>query len=932
MMNTTRTRFNCVPAVLRLQMKKPMWAVCALLLTFLGAFSLAPSAQAAGPPSVVTAFNTPDADGHLHLNGYVNPNGQPVTDCHFEYGSTTSYGQSAPCDNHPGDELQLLKIVATSGQFRLSLGAETTSNLAFDSTAGEVQLALESLTAIGPTNVTVTGGPTSPTPDHRYRIAFADARANTDLPEIKAINGTAPLCSGTVPICPGAVVRDVITIAPGGLGATSPVAAELTDLNPGATYHYRLLVSNATETVPSPDATFTVAEEPTDQADCPNPGALGATRLNECRAWEMVSPPDKIGGDIMQASARTQIAADGSAAVFSSLIPFGDASGAGLATSFLSTRSPSGWKTHAILPPQLPTTQQALQTGLEPRYLGDFTPDLERGVFLAWRPLDEQDPNIDEVANLYRRDDLRQPGAGSYQLLTSCPICDRLEPEPDKPLPAVALANRPWFAGASIDLSHILIDSTLNLVAGAKGEKPKLYEWDQGTLRIAGILPDGKVAFQSEAGVGGSGLGSGVVPHVISADGSRIIFTSGGNLYLRTDQADTIQLNLPEPGAPVGPVAAASYGDASVDGSRIFFTSEQRLTPDAAWGDNKLYMYDIDRPGGEHLTLLSVDHEPSDPSSNSADGVVGSSSDGHTVYFIDTSQLQAGGPRLRYGAALYIWQEGHTRFLAELPGQDTQKIALYSSDKSSRVSSDGGLYFKSSLPSGPTGYDHGLGSEFCLRDTATAACYEYYTYDPDIESLQCASCNPSGIPADGAANIVAVAGVGASATNARRGRAISSDGTHAFFTSSEALVPEDTNGTEDAYSFNTRTATLNLISTGSDSSPSYFIENNADGSNALLATRERLSAWDIDTNYDLYDARVDGGLPEPVALPAPCQGETCFPPPTPLPGVQTPGSVVFNGAGNPPKMRHRKVKHRRQARHKKHRHDRQPKHSRRPGQ
>jgi hypothetical protein len=36
------------------------------------------------------------------LNGTVDPAGQPVSDCHFDYGTTASYGQSVPCTPAPG--------------------------------------------------------------------------------------------------------------------------------------------------------------------------------------------------------------------------------------------------------------------------------------------------------------------------------------------------------------------------------------------------------------------------------------------------------------------------------------------------------------------------------------------------------------------------------------------------------------------------------------------------------------------------------------------------------------------------------------------------------------------------------------------------------------------------------------------------------------
>jgi hypothetical protein len=36
------------------------------------------------------------------LNARVNPDGQTVTECELEYGTSTSYGSKAPCKSRPG--------------------------------------------------------------------------------------------------------------------------------------------------------------------------------------------------------------------------------------------------------------------------------------------------------------------------------------------------------------------------------------------------------------------------------------------------------------------------------------------------------------------------------------------------------------------------------------------------------------------------------------------------------------------------------------------------------------------------------------------------------------------------------------------------------------------------------------------------------------
>src|ERR1700730_2883073 len=54
------------------------------------------------PPTVKTEPASSLAPTTATLNGLVNPNGFEVTECKFEYGTTTSYGKAATCSPAPG--------------------------------------------------------------------------------------------------------------------------------------------------------------------------------------------------------------------------------------------------------------------------------------------------------------------------------------------------------------------------------------------------------------------------------------------------------------------------------------------------------------------------------------------------------------------------------------------------------------------------------------------------------------------------------------------------------------------------------------------------------------------------------------------------------------------------------------------------------------
>jgi NHL repeat len=116
------------------------------------------------------------------------------------------------------DEQQLLTVNASAGQFRLTFGANTTADIAFDAPAATVQAELNALASIntGGGSVTVTGGPGGPGGSTPYVIAFdGGPRADVNQPAITTAAGTVPL-AGTVAVATvndGAVGFEVCTIA-----------------------------------------------------------------------------------------------------------------------------------------------------------------------------------------------------------------------------------------------------------------------------------------------------------------------------------------------------------------------------------------------------------------------------------------------------------------------------------------------------------------------------------------------------------------------------------------------------------------------------------------------------------------------------------------------------------------------------------------------
>ena len=65
------------------------------------------------PPTVVTAAASGISQTAAMLNGEVDPNGAEVSECRFEYGTTVSYGSSAPCNPSPGSGSSAVAVSAS---------------------------------------------------------------------------------------------------------------------------------------------------------------------------------------------------------------------------------------------------------------------------------------------------------------------------------------------------------------------------------------------------------------------------------------------------------------------------------------------------------------------------------------------------------------------------------------------------------------------------------------------------------------------------------------------------------------------------------------------------------------------------------------------------------------------------------------------------
>jgi hypothetical protein len=746
-----------------------------------------------------------------------------------------------------------------------------------------------------------------------------------------------------------------------GSGATDALAsARLNGLAPNTTYHYRIVATNqaAPAGLAGSDLTLTTQL------------SGGLLSLPDGRAWEQVTPVEKHGAGI-QIGGIIQAAASGEAIGYPTTFPLEpNPRGYNQLSQNISRRGSAGWSTLDIAPPHSGPTG-GVEFG-KPEYTG-FSTDLSRAVLNSVGPYTSLAPEVfpaDTEKTLYLRHDFTceaTPGTCYAPLVTAAPG------HADVP-PGTKFGGHLSVAGASPDLRHVAFSSSVGL-SSIPGDKGGLYEYSSEAspaeaLKPIGFLPDGVPVAGGLAGVRGA----------VSADGSRVFFGASNHLYLRVNAAEeqsqvsgsavdgsqctepakacTVQLDAPQGGAVGG--GQAGFQLATPDGSRAFFTDAGRLTVDstAEPGKPDLYEYDLARPAGQRLADLTAGAaEPA-----AVRTVIGASTDASSVYFTAFGKLTGEEENAVHEKAvasqnnLYLWQEGKgVRFIARL-GVDE-----LSERTTARVSLNGRFLAFTSQRS-LTGYDN--------RDAKSGQPdLEVFLYDAEAAggagTLVCASCNPTGARPHGVevrpasfalvelennpapAEVWFAASIPIWTNGGRYQTRYLSDSGRLFFDSSDALVPQDTNGVQDVYEYEPEgvgscttgdqgfhvaiAGCVSLISSGASGEESIFLESSEDGSGVFFLTASQLAPSDIDTAYDIYDAHAcsaESPCP-PAAPPAPpeCAGDACHGL-VEAPNDPTPGSLSFQGAGNlhapassvPPAKGRTKRKHGKATkRHKKHR-------------
>ncbi len=601
-------------------------------------------------------------------------------------------------------------------------------------------------------------------------------------------------------------------------------------------------------------------------------GVSPVAGASDPRHYEKVSPADKGNGDIVGDGGTNVASRAGDAVTLATRTPFGDTIGSGVSgqTQYVVRRTPNGWVAHSITPQPRPEEYQTFFGAT--RYQA-FSDDLRFAVVFGY-DLPAATGAVPLRSNSYVEDT-------ATRALQPVSMVQNGFPNP-LPTPGELIGDNNW--GVSADARHVAFVSRVPYLPsaatnGTASGPPNIYQWDDGVLSLAGILPDGTVP------PGGSDAPHPNYRASMSADGMRLLFVASTGadpqLYQRIGGSRTVWISEPEfdvtdrdapPGSQRDP-ANVTLLAATPDGRNVFFTTVSPLLRDDRNEAGDLYRWTAsDDPANDDNLRRITDN-------GFGGSFIGMSDDGGRVYYLTTSD------------ELIAWDHGvvHSinRAIKSPPAQDS--VAIGASPGLGRVTPDGRYlaFVSSAAPDnivGPTG-------------EVTNGHYEMYFYRLG-GALQCISCPPVEATTDVSIIPTATAGVITYFFPGIRPRFLSEDG-KVFFTTAEVLVEQDTNGVADTYEYDPMTDSVSLISTGKGSDPATFTDASASGDDVFLVTRQRLVGSDQDDLVDLYDARIGDALPDNTPeAPAPaCEGESCQPPPAAGPGEDLLGSLAFDDGG-----------------------------------
>jgi hypothetical protein len=831
-------------------------------------------------PTVTTGGATEVGLSTATLTGSVDPEGSALVNCQFEVGTTAQAGfpRTIPCESDPSGSTPSPVEARISG---LQPDTIYRARLSATNTNGASEGATITFRTAGPPEIT----------EVRARDANQTSAILEAVVDPRGFTTSFQFEWGPSDSYGNSVGAG--TVAAG--GAAAHAVAQISGLQPGTTYHYRVVATNGEGRVTTgPDALV---------------ATLDSCGLPDQRCLELVSPaeigPVALPGTTSNEELPFQAALRPGSLIYSATngLP-GTTKGA--VVLYEGTRSEGGWSSTQYSPPIIdpshgvgPASRTATTNGISAQLDCGF---VTTNQFLPGTPARGKAILEAGGSNLYRRN-----ADGSYTLVTSFP--------PEN-LELVEMQNDGLelygVAGFSEDCQRVIFSSHFRYPGVAavittaphqhETEDTYVYEWDEGRIRsIVSVPGPGGVEVEvpppatgrPEFAVGSPGTNG------VSEDGSRVFFKAErqtGNVpqeigksgvFVR-ESGVTTDISLSQ---TTTPDVGATFQYATPDGSRAFFTANYGLTDAASNGPQEavcagnsvaevkaqcdLYEYDLTKQPGERLTDLTATTDSADPEGAEVAQVLGTSADGSQVYFVAGGQLVPGQgptPAQNKGAntlSVYGERGGVVSFAGVISREEVIERAA------ARVTPDG-RYLLFQTTADVTGYNSGGRQEVYLYDADA----------PNPGRTVCVSCRTDGKPS---LNPSEASPLG---TLDRRnplhpGMALVERGDEplVFFVSRDALAVGAKEGVLSLYEWSHDQVFAIASEPPEQTAPPQpstrrldefiaFAGASAEGTDLYFAAPGQLTWEDLDDRNSVYDARVDGGHPEPPPPSAPCSALT----------------------------------------------------------
>lgn len=595
---------------------------------------------------------------------------------------------------------------------------------------------------------------------------------------------------------------------------------------------------------------------------------LRSGQLPDCRAYEMVSPAFKDGADALVLA----VSGDGLHVIAEALGSFagteGEQSNRILGPAYEFSRTASGWATTPLDPPA--SRFPALNFDGASR-------DLTRTL---WE-LREPSQSIREADLYVRESDGRFVKIG--------PLVGSESGPPGGPSDRLFCCSASY-VGASADLSRVFISKLQEEGANL----PFLYESAYAGTGVAkpelvGVNDEGKQISNCGTTLGGETRTEGY--NAISSNGERVFFTalSGegcatptvNELYARVDRSETVDISEPSPllceecrtshTTPATVEAPAEFQGASEDGSKVFFTTEQELLPGQL--TENLYEFDFNRGVGKHVVLVSKGSLNPE-----VQGVSRVSEDGSHAYFVAQGVLTTGAN----GEGQSPTAKADNLYLFERDASYPQGRVTFIAMLSAADSLDWATEDVRPVQATPDG-------RFLVFDSGS----QVFEYDAKEEVLVNVSMGHAATILPPFFGEGSEGSAGANPTEAQSQLAVSNDGSYVLL---DLSSESSENRLSEYHSLGSISNGNMYPIPGNDGKSGHGVID-ASGGDVFFQSLKSLVASDTNTGEDLYDARVNGGFPEPAG-PIGCEGEACQGARSSVPLFGSPGSSSATGGGN----------------------------------